>query len=183
MRKPRVAAFSLLLLLVTTSLSLAACGGSSSSTTTPSPTHATTATSQSSSTPTKTAKTATPAAGSTSPTPKASASATVLTASNSSLGKMILVNAAGLTLYTYSNDTAGVSSCTGSCASNWPPLTLTAGSPTGGSGVTGTLATITRSDGTKQVTYNGKPLYTFQSDTSAGLAGGDGVNNFHAATP
>jgi len=61
------------------------------------------------------------------------------------------------------------------------------GTPTGGTGVTGTLATITRSDigspGIKQVTYNGKPLYTFQSDRSAGNASGDGVNSFHVATP
>jgi predicted lipoprotein with Yx(FWY)xxD motif len=107
----------------------------------------------------------------------------VLTASNATLGKTILVNATGFTLYTYANDTAGTSNCTGSCATVWPPLTPGSGAPTGGTGVTGTLATITRSDGTKQVTYNGKPLYTFQSDSSAGKASGDGVNSFSAATP
>jgi predicted lipoprotein with Yx(FWY)xxD motif len=107
----------------------------------------------------------------------------VLTASNATLGKTILVNAAGFTLYTFANDTTGTSNCTGSCATVWPPLTPGNGAPTGGTGVTGTLATITRSDGTKQVTYNGKPLYTFQSDGSAGKATGDGVNNFHVATP
>jgi predicted lipoprotein with Yx(FWY)xxD motif len=57
------------------------------------------------------------------------------------------------------------------------------GTPTGGPGVTGTLATITRSDGTRQVTYNGKPLYTLKLDVSAGRASGDGVNSFHVATP
>jgi predicted lipoprotein with Yx(FWY)xxD motif len=45
------------------------------------------------------------------------------------------------------------------------------------------LATIRRSAGTKQVTYYGKPLYTFQSDGSAGKTAGDGVNNFHVAAP
>jgi predicted lipoprotein with Yx(FWY)xxD motif len=107
----------------------------------------------------------------------------VLTASNATLGKTILVNSTGFTLYTFANDTAGTSACTGTCATVWPPLPPGNGTPTGGTGVTGTLATITRSDGTKQVTYNGKPLYTFQSDGSAGKATGDGVNSFSAATP
>ncbi len=167
--------FSLLLastgLLIALSIS-AACGGSSSSTTTP--TQASAAT---------TAPTATPKASTAATSPAASASATVLTSSNATLGKTILVNSAGFTLYTYGNDTAGTSNCTGSCATVWPPLTPGSGAPTGGAGVTGTLATITRSDGTKQVTYNGKPLYTFQSDGSAGKATGDGVNSFSAATP
>jgi predicted lipoprotein with Yx(FWY)xxD motif len=131
----------------------AACGGSSNSTTTPSPTRTITST------------------------------ATVLTASNATLGKTILVNSAGLTLYTSANDTSGTSNCTGTCASLWPPLPVGTGTPTGGPGVTGTLATITRSDGTRQVTYNGKPLYTLEIDGSAGRASGDGVNSFHVATP
>ncbi len=155
-------------------LSIAAACSSSSSTTTPTATHAASAATQASTT---TAKASTAA------TSPAAASATVLTASNATLGKTILVNSAGLTLYTYAKDTSGTSSCTGSCATAWPPLSPGNGTPTGGAGVTGTLATITRSDGTKQVTYNGKPLYTFQSDGSAGKATGDGVNSFSVATP
>jgi len=61
----------------------------------------------------------------------------------------------------------------------WPP----GGTLTGGSGVTGTLATISRADGSKQVTYNGMPLYTFQQDAKPGDATGDGVNSFHVVTP
>ena len=165
------------LLLASTGLILAlsisaACGGSSSSTTTP--TQASAAT---------TAPTATPKASTAATSPAASASATVLTASNATLGKTILVNSAGFTLYTFATDTAGTSACTGTCATVWPPLAPGSGTPTGGAGVTGTLATITRSDGSKQVTYNGKPLYTFQSDGSAGKVSGDGVNSFSAATP
>jgi predicted lipoprotein with Yx(FWY)xxD motif len=154
----------------------AACGGSSSSTTTPSPTRTITSTPAAT-----TSKTATPKASTAATSP--AASATVLTSSNATLGKTILVNSAGLTLYTYANDTSGASTCTGTCATAWPPLPPGTGTPTGGAGVTGTLATITRSDGAKQVTYNGKPLYTFASDGSAGKATGDGVNSFHAATP
>lgn len=168
-------------LLATTGLLLAlsisaACGGSSSSTTRP--------TQASSTAP---ATTATPKASTIATSPAAAGSVTVLTASNATLGKTILVNSDGLTLYTSANDTSGTSNCTGTCISFWPPLPAGAGIPTGGSGVTGTLATITRSDigspGIKQVTYNGKPLYTFQSDRSAGNASGDGVNSFHVATP
>jgi predicted lipoprotein with Yx(FWY)xxD motif len=152
-------------LLLVLSIS-AACGGSSYATTSTTP-----------------ATTATPKASTIAASPAAAASATVLTASNATLGKTILVNSAGLTLYTSANDTSGTSNCTGSCASVWPPLPAGTGTPTGGPGITGTMATITRSDGTKQVTYNGKPLYTFQSDGSAGKATGDGVNSFHVATP
>ena len=160
-------------LLLALSIS-AACGGSSSYSTAP------TATQASSTAP---AATATPKTSKAATSPAAGASATVLTASNATLGKTILVNAGGSTLYTFANDTSGASNCTGSCATAWPPLSQANGVPTGGPGVTGTLAMITRSDGSKQVTYNGAPLYTFQSDGSAGAATGDGVNNFHAATP
>ena len=167
-------------LLVALSIS-AACGGDDNSTTTPTPARTAAPATQASST--APATTATPKASTAATSPPAAASATVLTASNATLGKTILVNADGFTLYTFANDTAGTSNCTGSCATVWPPLTPGSSAPTGGAGVTGTLATITRSDGTKQVTYAGKPLYTFQSDSSAGMASGDGVNSFHAATP
>jgi predicted lipoprotein with Yx(FWY)xxD motif len=174
------------ILLASTGLLLAlsigaACGGSSSSTTTP--TAARTAVPATQASAATTAPTATPKASTAATSPAAGASATVLTSSNATLGKTILVNSAGFTLYTFANDTAGTSACTGPCATVWPPLPPGNGTPTGGAGVMGTLATITRSDGTKQVTYNGKPLYTFQSDGSAGQATGNGVNSFSAATP
>jgi predicted lipoprotein with Yx(FWY)xxD motif len=163
------------LLLASTGLLLAlsigaACGGSSNSTTTPTPARTITSTLQ----PTTTTATAIPAAA---------ASAIVFTANNATLVRTILVNSAGLTLYTSANDPAGTSNCTGTCPSVWPPLPAGTSAPTGGPGVTGTLATLTRSDGTEQVTYNGKPLYTFHGDGGAGMATGDGLNGFHVATP
>ena len=88
----------------------------------------------------------------------------------------------GVTLYRYDRDSAGTSNCTGSCATAWPPLAA-AGTLNAGSGVTGTLATISRADGSKQVTYNGMPLYTFEQDAKTGDATGDGVNSFHVVTP
>jgi len=86
-------------------------------------------------------------------------------------GTQVLTNASGKTLYWFVPDTSTTSKCTGSCAAYWPPVT---GPVTAGSGVTGTLGTITRADGTKQATYDGHPLYTYIAD-SAGQAKGNGL--------
>ncbi|HEV2254744.1 MAG TPA: hypothetical protein VGS06_16260 [Streptosporangiaceae bacterium] len=88
-------------------------------------------------------------------------------------GTAVLTNSAGKTLYWFVPDTTTASKCTGSCATYWPPVT---GPVTAGSGVTGTLGTITRADGTKQATYDGHPLYTYIGDTAAGQAKGNGLN-------
>ena len=85
----------------------------------------------------------------------------------------MLTNAAGMTVYLFVPDTSTTSKCTGSCATYWPPVK---GPATAGSGVTGTLATITRSDGTMQATYDGHPLYTYAGDTAPGQAKGNGLN-------
>ncbi|HEV3266503.1 MAG TPA: hypothetical protein VG014_13335 [Acidimicrobiales bacterium] len=101
--------------------------------------------------------------------------ATVTLASKTSVGS-VLSNAQGMTLYHLTSDTSGVSTCTGGCATIWPPLVLPAGvtTPVAGSGVNG-LGTITRSDGSVQVTYNHEPLYTFSGDMSPTDAKGQGV--------
>jgi len=96
----------------------------------------------------------------------------------------ILTGASGLTLYTHTGDSATASTCTAGCATAWPPLTVKGGGqPTAATGVTGTLGTLTRDDGSIQVTYNGKPLYFWMSDTKPGDVTGDGVNGFAIATP
>ena len=108
--------------------------------------------------------------------------ATVSTASTSKGN--VLAGPTGMTLYTYAKDSEATSACSGGCATAWPPLTVPAGqAPTAGSGVTGTLATLTRADGTVQVTYNGWPLYYWKGDKAAGDVTGDGVNSFAVATP
>jgi len=88
-------------------------------------------------------------------------------------GLLLLTDARGLTLYWFAPDTSTTSKCTGSCATYWPPVK---GPATAGSGVTGTLSTITRSDGTTQATYDGHPLYTYAGDTAPGQAKGNGLN-------
>jgi len=100
----------------------------------------------------------------------------IVNLSHSSLGT-ILVTKKGLTLYYYTADTPTKIACTGSCAQSWPPLLYTgSGTPAGGTGVTD-LATIHRPGGGIQVTYKGKPLYTFASDTP-GHTTGQGVAGF-----
>jgi predicted lipoprotein with Yx(FWY)xxD motif len=150
-------------------LTLVACSSSAKSSATTTPTSP--ATSYGAPTPTTTGTTS---AGST------TTKATVSTATTK-LGT-VLVDSEGKTLYTSSGDTKpGTSSCTGSCATIWPPLAVT-GAATYGAGLTASkFTTITRSDGTKQLAYNGKPLYTFASDAKPGDTTGQGVGGFTVA--
>ena len=85
----------------------------------------------------------------------------------------VLTNAKGFTVYTFAADRPGKSNCYGSCAAYWPPVT---GSPSAAPGIPGTFGTITRTDGTKQVTWNGHPLYTYVGDRGPGQAGGNNLN-------
>ena len=183
MRRRHISVLAPISALVAVSMGLSACGGGSNEAT-PSPSLSAVTTARPSAavttvrpSPTGPAATASPAAGST------TGSFTVQASNNATLGKTILVDAQGITLYRYDKDSAGTSNCTGSCATVWPPLAAAVGTLTAGSGVTGTLATISRADGSKQVTYNGMPLYTFQQDAKPGDATGDGVNSFHVVTP
>jgi len=107
----------------------------------------------------------------------ASPGAAVQTAADAKLGS-ILTDGAGMTLYVFKKDTPGVSNCTGACAQNWPPLTIAAGAPPfAGTGVTGQMGVIQRSDGTYQVTYDGMPLYRFAKDMQPGDTTGQGLAN------
>jgi predicted lipoprotein with Yx(FWY)xxD motif len=88
-------------------------------------------------------------------------------------GVTVLTSAKGFTLYWFVPDTGTKSNCNGSCAQIWPPVK---GPATAGTGVTGKLGTITRSDGSTQATYDGHPLYTYAADTAPGQANGNGIN-------
>jgi predicted lipoprotein with Yx(FWY)xxD motif len=93
------------------------------------------------------------------------------------LGKL-LVDADGRTVYLFQKDSGTTSACDGACASAWPPVTAN-GTPTVVGGATAALVgTITRSDGTSQVTYNGHPLYRYVGDQKAGDTNGQGLNAF-----
>ena len=110
-----------------------------------------------------------------------SGAATIDVAKNAQLGQ-ILTDSNGNTVYMFAKDTNGKSECTGSCASVWPPVTVTtSGQPKAGNGVVASkLGTTMRSDGSTQVTYDGRPLYTYTADTSPGDTTGNGVNLYGA---
>jgi len=88
-------------------------------------------------------------------------------------GVTVLTNSKGLTVYMFAADSPGKSNCYGDCASYWPPVI---GSATHAAGVPGTFGTTTRTDGTKQVTWNGHPLYTYVADGGPGQAKGNNLN-------
>lgn len=99
--------------------------------------------------------------------------ALIKTTSKEGLGTF-LVDEKGMTLYLFTKDSPGVSNCKEACLDAWPPL-LTEGEPLAGEGVTGKLGTITRDDGTVQVTYDDMPLYYYVSDVEPGDTTGQGV--------
>lgn len=103
------------------------------------------------------------------------ASGVAVNSGQTSLGA-VLVDGQGRTLYHLTKDTATNITCTGACASTWPPLIVPSGQkPTVGPGVTATLTVVMRADGGGQVAANGQPLYTYSGDTKAGDSHGQGV--------
>ena len=99
------------------------------------------------------------------------------------IGAAGLVDSGGFSLYFFASDVAdsGQSACVGGCSTAWPPLIDE--TPTAGAGVTGTLGTITRVDGSTQVTYNGMPLYRWVNDKNPGDTTGIGIANWSLAQP
>jgi predicted lipoprotein with Yx(FWY)xxD motif len=169
-RRARFVAFAVLGAVI---VGAAACSsGSSSSTTTSPPTttgnHATTST------------TAAPG------TPTSSSSSPVVDVAHLGATGLVLVNRSGLTLYRYTPDGTGKSTCNAGCDTAWPPLTVPAGTAKviGSPALAGgSLGTITRSDGTLQVTYKGMPLYTYTGDMAAGQANGQGAGGIWFVVP
>ena len=93
----------------------------------------------------------------------------LFTAAAANAGTMA-TSAEGMTLYTFDNDTAGVSTCYDTCAAKWPPYVATEGAT-----MTEGWTMVDRTDGTKQWAYDGKPTYLYVDDAAAGDMMGDGV--------
>ena len=117
-----------------------------------------------------------PAAGSSA---SASTTGTVITTHAGSAGAF-LTTGSGRTVYLWAKDSMNMSACSGACASAWPPVPATGTLTATGGAKASDLGTITRSDGTKQVTYDGHPLYYFVGDSAAGQTNGQGSDNFGA---
>lgn len=82
----------------------------------------------------------------------------------------VLVDARGMTVYTFDKDTtnSGKSACNGPCAVMWPPVAADASARPAGP-----FAIVTREDGSRQWSYYGKPIYTYQADRTPGERAGD----------
>jgi len=112
--------------------------------------------------------------------------ATTVSTAQTRLGR-IIVDGRGRTLYLFEKDRHGRSSCSGACASYWPPL-LANGKPTATHGARQSLlGTTKRANGSRQVTYAGHPIYHFVQDTKRGQTNGEGMKAFggswYALTP
>ncbi len=161
----------LIAVLGATALLAAGCGSSKSS----SSTSAASAYPSESEKSTSTAAATTPAT-----TAAAGGGVTVIVKHASKLGTILAAGSKKLTVYMFEGDKGTSSSCTGACASVWPPVTSTGAATAAGSAKSADLGTITRSDGTTQVTYKGHPLYFFAKDKDSGDAYGQGVKGFGA---
>jgi predicted lipoprotein with Yx(FWY)xxD motif len=118
---------------------------------------------------------------STSSAPSSSATAALITTKHDKLGTILAAGAKQMTVYMFEGDRGAASSCSGACAQVWPPVTTSGEAKSGGSAMAADLGTITRADGTRQVTYKGHPLYLFARDGDKGDAYGQGVKGFGAS--
>jgi predicted lipoprotein with Yx(FWY)xxD motif len=112
-------------------------------------------------------------------TANGSAVGTVI-ATHSGPGGTYLTNGAGRAVYLWTADNLNKSACSGACAAAWPPVPAEGKVTVTGRGKASDLGTITRPDGTTQVTYDGHPLYYFAGDSGPGQTSGQGSDGFGA---
>jgi predicted lipoprotein with Yx(FWY)xxD motif len=93
-----------------------------------------------------------------------------------------LTDGAGRALYMWTADADNKSACNGGCTAEWPPLVVPASgsAKASGSAQQSDISTISRSDGSKQVSYKGHPLYYYADDVKAGTTKGQGSDDFGA---
>ena len=108
-----------------------------------------------------------------------STTGTVITTQAGSAGAF-LTDGSGRTVYLWAKDTTNMSDCSGACLQAWPAVPATGTLTATGGAQASDLGTITRSDGTKQATYDGHPLYYFVGDSGPGQTAGQGSDNFGA---
>lgn len=109
-----------------------------------------------------------------------SSAAAVMVETHSGPMGTFLTDSSGHSLYMFASDSATKSTCNEGCATFWPPLRASGTPAVSGEAKSNLISTITRSDGSKQLAYDGHPLYTYKEDTSAGQTNGQGSNNFGA---
>ena len=123
------------------------------------------------------------------PAPTSDAAAATVSVSTVDGVGQVLVDADGAALYAADQEVDGAVACTGSCVTAWEPLTVT-GHPVGRDRLDGRLGVVTRPDGTRQVTFDGRPLYRFTEDSTGTVTGNGLADSFdgqdltwHVATP
>ncbi len=110
----------------------------------------------------------------------AGAGVATVSVAHSSLGSILVAGPKQKTVYLFVADKGPSSTCSSACAEVWPPV-ITTGTPKAAGGANAAdLGTITRSDGTKQVTYKGHPLYYYVGDGTSGETSGQAINPFGA---
>jgi predicted lipoprotein with Yx(FWY)xxD motif len=169
--------FALVAVASTAALFAAGCGGSSYSSGT-SAGSSTKSTSAANSSPYGETQSTSTAASPTGSTSTAAGTGVVVVSKHSHDGTVLAAGPKRLTVYMFEGDKSSTSNCSGACAQVWPPVTTAAAATAAGGAIAADLGTITRSDGTTQVTYKGHPLYFFAKDKDNGDAYGQGVHGF-----
>jgi len=135
-----------------------------------------------------TAASSSPASSSAYPSPTASGPSTtstttagaLLSTKQVKLGTVLATGPKQRTVYLFEADKGSASACAGACAQVWPPVTTTGNPRAGGGAATANLGTITRPDGSMQVTYKGHPLYLYSRDMDTSDSYGHGIKSFGA---
>lgn len=107
----------------------------------------------------------------------ASTGALAVKVATSSLGSL-LTDGKGRTLYLFTRDSGTTSSCSGGCASVWPPVMSATAVQVGSGASASLLGTTSGGAGQTQVTYNGHPLYYYVGDANPGDTNGEQLNQF-----
>jgi predicted lipoprotein with Yx(FWY)xxD motif len=113
--------------------------------------------------------------------PGAAGGTVTVTTKPNKLGTILAAGPKQRTVYIYEADKGSTSSCSAACAAVWPPVGTSAAATAAGGALSADIGVITRSDGSKQVTYKGHPLYLYARDGDKSDAYGQGIKSFGAS--